>query len=377
MVRRFFMLLLAACWLGTARLEAAVKMSLTGQLQALANDVKDNLKNNPLVVGQRVALGKFDPEGPRARESNYGMEIERQLKSLLADVLSDDATLTLAGSYHYVKSDQGDNAGLEVLLLTAQIKNERGKEVVAITREVNDTDDIFHVLGLTGSAPHDRNASFKDRNAAAQQAAKKPAFEVQNGYRVAALGLPQWSVGILKKKTFDGPTEPGTPQDVKGKAFVNVGVGEYYEIELVNNDKADAVATITVDGLDVANKFSEDKDSSGKPVHYPGYFVAHGSPFVIRGWLHSVKRTGSKDNVFTFLVTELGQGAASALKVRGAIGVITVQFREACEPDAQLTRRSFGETTKGEGLEEKYTLKSARVGENVLSTVSLRYNRPE
>ena len=144
----------------------------------------------------------------------------------------------------------------------------------------------------------------------------------------------------------------------------------------MNNDKTDSVATVTVDGLDVANTFAVDKDSEGKPMNWPGYLVPTGGRFVIRGWLHTVDQK-VKDNVFSFRVAELGQGAASALKGRGGVGVITVQFREACPPGGKLTGRSFGETAKGEGLEEKLTVHPVQIGENVLSTVSIRYNRPE
>ena len=137
---------------------------------------------------------------------------------------------------------------------------------------------------------------------------------------------------------------------------------------------------MSVDGLDVANTFATDKTPAGKPIVWPGYLIPraqNGQPgrMLIRGWLNTIQPT-RKDNGFSFLVTELGQGAASSLKQRGAIGVITVQFFEACPPDGTL-RRSFGETTKGEGLEEKYSTQEMKIGDNAQSTVSVRYNVPQ
>ena len=65
----------------------------------------------------------------------------------------------------------------------------------------------------------------------------------------------------------------------------------------------------------------------------------------VRGWLNTIDQS-VKDNVYSFRVVELGQGAASALKARGGVGVITVQFREACAPDAKLSGRSVGGETE-------------------------------
>lgn len=128
--------------------------------------------------------------------------------------------------------------------------------------------------------------------------------------------------------------------------------------------------------LDVANTFSVDQNAQGQPIVWPGFLVPKGGTGLLRGWLHTIHPTKDKSNVFSFLITEHGQGAASALKQRGGIGVITVQFREACPPDQKLSGRSFGETTQGEGLEEKFTLQPRVIGKNVLSTVSIRYHVP-
>ena len=355
--------------------QAATRTTLTGQIHSLAVEVLNSLKDDPRLQNQPLQLGKFDGEGDAAA-SNFGLRIEQMLRAELSSVIKDKAKHTLAGSYHFVSSDDPGQKNIKILLVTAQIKDDRGRQIAPISVEINDTDNIFQVLGGTGAAPQKLNASFQERNEAAQEAQEKPTFEIVGGNRVAAKGLSVFSVGILKKSTFNGTPKPEKPQNVSGLAFVPIAVGEHYEIEVVNNDKTDSVATVTVDGLDVANTFAVDKDSDGKPMNWPGYLVPAGGRFVIRGWLHTIDQK-VKDNVFSFRVAELGQGAASALKGRGGVGVITVQFREACPPGGKLTGRSFGETAKGEGLEEKLTAHPVQIGENVLSTVSIRYNRPE
>lgn len=372
-MRHLLMIVAAMCGL-SATVSRAADANLEGQMFSLAQQIQEALKSDPRVMGQSLMLGKFDGEG-EAAASNFGLQITKLLRDQLASALSEKSNFTLAGSYHYVTSEDAATPNAKVLLVTAQIKNDRGKEMKAISVEINNTDSIYQILGLTGAAPQDPKASFTKRNEAAQEAQEKPTFGTK-GTHVTAKGAPEWAMGILRKATFHGPTSPVAPQNVNGLAFTSIGVGEYYEIELANHDTSDAVANITVDGLEVANTFSMDKDQAGKPIHWPGYLVKAGQRVVIRGWLHTIDQR-VKDNVFSFRVVDLGHGAASALKTRGSVGVITVQFREACELGAKLSGRSPGETAKGEGLQEKLEAKEMQIGEIVLSTVSIRYNRPE
>ena len=374
------LLLLLCCTAASAQ----TRTSFLGQIQGLANDVKDALKDDPRVQNQPLQLGAFDGKG-EASATNFGGRIRNILLEELATSLSDTAKFTLTGGYHYVASADPAQKDLKILLVSARIEDDRGKEVVSMEREVNDSDDIFQVLGLTGARPTRAGTGnnppkpqveLRKNNQAANEAQEKPKFAVQEEIRVAAVGLPHWSMGVNKKQSHDGTGVPVPPQNVKGLAFVPVAITEYYDIELVNHDQVDVVATLTVDGLDVANTFAVDQDESGQTIHWPGYLVPAGQSVLIRGWLHTIDQS-VKENVFSFKVAELGQGAASSIIGRGAVGVITVQFREACSPDRKLTGRSVGETAKGEGLREELTAKPVLIGENVLSTISIRYNRPE
>ncbi|MBL8819707.1 MAG: hypothetical protein JNL58_27020 [Planctomyces sp.] len=376
-----FLLIIATLTICTWTNSAAARQTLESRVLSLAEDVREVMESDPRVMGQSLALGQFDGEGD-ASNSNFGLQIASQLQAALSSLLVEKSNFTLAGSYHYLQSEDVASPHSKVLVITAQIKDARGREVKAISIEINDVDSIYQALGLTGSAtPNTTTATEADfRNQAAQRDHEKPTFEAVST-RIAAQNAPQWAVGILRKPSFDGPTSPITPQNVNGLAYTTIEVNEYYEIELVNNDSSDAVATVTVDGLDVANTFCVDKDLNGKLIRWPGYYVPSGKTVTIRGWLHTVDQTIG-DNIFSFRVNKLGQGAATALKTRGKVGVITVQFREACEPGQKLRKGRVkgatekGETAKGEGLQEKLEAKPIQIGNQVLSTVSIRYNRP-
>ncbi|WP_010585818.1 hypothetical protein [Schlesneria paludicola] len=351
---------------------APKKMSLNGRINDLADLVTQNLTENPLVKGQKLALGQFDGEGSSARNSNFGVELQRRLGELLANFRDDNSDYTLAGNYVYAEG-AGDNLGLKIVRLVVTIK-QLGKVLVTIPDiEVNETDDIDRVLGLNKAKPE---GELKDRNESTQRAVEKPEFDLVGGHRVAAKGAPEFSMGILKKSSFNGKATPVVPESVKGLAFTNVGVGEYYDIEIANNDKADAIASITVDGLDVTTSFTSDLGPDGKKARYPGFLVLKGTTVVIKGWLHTVDQS-KRDNVFSFVVNKLGQGAATQLNTRGAVGVITAQFRESCRPNGSLSRSFGGETGKGAPLDQQFKLEPVKIGDRVLSTVSIRYNRPQ
>ncbi len=354
---------------------AATRTTLNGQMFGLANQIKRALKENPLVEGQQLQLVAFEAAedtGP----SNFGQQIELLLRSELRDSLSTNSALRLSGSYHFVDSSEPNQQHIKILLITARILDQRDRELVSLAVEVNDTDNVMQVLGLTAAAPQDAAATFQQRNQSLQAAHRKPTFKTVSGHLVAAESQPQLAVGLQTKASATGQTKTVAPQDRSGLAFVPVGIGEYYEVILSNTDNIDVVATLTIDGLDVTNTFSIDKDPNGTKILRPGYFVPAGKKVVVRGWLHTTNPKSS-ENLFSFRVDEFGKSKDSALKPRGTIGIVTVQFREACALDSRLSGRSFGETVRGETLQAKLTVKKVQIGENVLSTVSLRYNRPE
>lgn len=371
----FFIVGLFYCCHFNSLSEAATRTTLDGQIFGLAKQIKRSLSDNPLVEGHSLQLGTFEAGG-EAAASNFGQRIEHLLREELVGVLVEHSRLRLVGNYHFVSSEEPALKNIRILLVAAKIVDDRGRELISWAVEINDTDNIMQALGLTGSAPQSVSASFLERNQSMQSAHSQPSFVVAHQHHVAATGQPTFSVGLQTKPSASGAVTPVVPQNVSGFAYVPVAIGEYYEILLANTDSLDVVATVTVDGLDVANTFSSDLDSGGKRIHWPGYIVPAGKTVVIRGWLNSINPS-VKDNLYTFKVDELGKGAATAMRTRGSVGVVTVQFREACAPEARLSGRSFGETARGEGIQEKLTSRPVQIGENVLSTVSVRYNRPE
>ena len=351
---------------------------VASEAHALAQEVKAAFKNDPLLEGKRITLDTVVPIGSEAHRANFALEIERILREELPDLLANDSELTLSGSYR-IDDGTRENDGLRVLLLKAQIKDKHDKEIGHFEREANDSDDLFRVLGLPGSAPQNKKATLKQRNDAVVDAINKPDFDLQDSFRVSAKGKPEWSVGIKTRTALSGPGTPAVPEKVAGLAYVKIDIGQYYEIELTNNDENDALAKIDIDGLDAANTFSEDKDKSNKRIEWPGYLVptgtnGHGSRLTALR-CRSRRKRSECDSLYSFVVAELGHGAATAMKTRGSIGVINVQFREACPPSGIL-RRSVGETDKGPGLGEKLKVEEVHIGQNVLSNVPIRYNRP-
>ncbi len=144
------------------------------------------------------------------------------------------------------------------------------------------------------------------------------------------------------------------------------------------DSRSDAVVRVEIDGLDAINTFKTDMDAQGNPVKYPGCFIPrakNGTPgeHVIAGWMHTVKPVD--DNVFQFVVNELGKNAPIAKNVRGKTGVVTVSFFDACEPGETPQGRNFGETGKGKLMKVDYTLKQVQVASGPLSIVNIRYSR--
>jgi hypothetical protein len=389
MNRYFFAIAIASFAMSPGRCGAAsVRMTFEGQMQALATDIQKALQEDPRIQGRKLAVDRFVERRKNARHANFGQRIEAEFRKLLANHVDDKAPMLLAGSYQFIESTSTDNDGLMTLMITVQILDEVNREIKVFdseggVREVNDTDDIAKAAGATVAPPTpdpaNADQSLRSRNDAVKKAIENPGFLELSEGRIAAVGAPQWSIRVHRKRSADGPLRVMQPvdPDQRGLAFVDLTIGDYYEIELLNEDKtSDAVAKVTIDGLDVINHFSSDRDSAGETIQRPGYYIPAGGRALIRGWLHTVDASEGP-NVFAFKVGALGEGAATAANQRGSVGVITAQFHEAVDPAQELSGRSIGETTKGEGLQQSLQPKPAKVGANALATVTVRYNIPE
>lgn len=353
--------------------KASTNQTLDGQLAGLANDVTEFLSGDRLLKGRKVRLDRVSSSG--LPDANYDQFIERELGKFLKDFLDDGSTLLLKVEYSYLVSETLTNKDNRVIQISAKLM-ERGRTAKSFLREVNNTSDISRVLGNTLTPPD--TSDYKQRLTSTEDAFEQPNFKVVGKTQVAAAGNPNYSIEIRKRVGGQGAASPVVPVNEHGRAFAPVEIADTYEIAVFNYDtQADAVAKIDIDGLDAINTFNADLDAQGKKIVHEGYFIPRATAagpgvHVIPGWFHTIKP--GDDNVFEFVVNELGKGAASTLKVRGKTGVITARFFDAYKPGEKPRGRNFGETGKGRPRKQDYALVEAVIGSEPASQVSIRYS---
>lgn len=366
MIARFIPAVLIALAWAPASAHAADARRFDDQVKELAKRLKAAVGND------KIQIGAFNDA--ERRGTNFGLRIELSLKAELKSCLAESATTKVFGTYNYVtsaKDTAADNPTykMKVFRIKAVVEDGNGKTLHEEVVEINDTDDKLKMEGATGQPPF--NAGQQKRDEYADEKIKNPKFYSKAQTRITAEDHCPYAIEILVKDTAGGMGTPIAPENKGGRAFVDIKQTQYYEIRLYNDDDHEAVASITIDGLDSLNTFNTDG------VKYPGYLIPPKSSAVVRGWLHTVK-PGAKDSVFSFLVTDYGNGAASQFKKNpGEVGVITVQFSMAWEqgkPPPQGGKRSGGrETAKGDGLPENFKVVPREIGDPK-ATISVRYS---
>ena len=354
-----------------------IDMNLAAQLAAIEDELRDKMAKDPPLMNQKLKFGKVVNEN--LPESSFELRLEEELRERLADLLSNNGVLTLSASYDYVTVDAGENQGHKVIQITLTIKNAARRELLQIVREVNNTGDIARILGSTLAPPDTKQ--FEVRNDELEKAQAEPQFAThpRRSTAVTAKGQNRYALELRKRIAGQGRPVAVPPSNVDGRAFAEIDHGDTYEVVLLNFDETyDAVVKLEIDGLDTANTFNSDG------VSYPGYFIPRakdGEPgiHVVPGWLHTIQRSDSAsnkiDNVFEFVVNELGKGAASSKSVRSSIGVVTARFFDAASPDEKMRSRFFGETGKGKGMQVDYGVKQVQMSTQPLSIISIRYTR--
>jgi len=371
MSTRLFPFLTTGLWLLLAvTLPAAprrLEMNFKGQLSTAVDELREKMQADNQLRGRKLQPGTFF--GPNLPDSNFGLAFERDLKEAAADLLTDKSDFQIRGEYDFIPGVLPENEGLQVIQFVLKVIGPGRREMHSIIREVNDTGDITRITGPTVSLPD--TPDIETRNKAALQATESPSFNLREGTRISSPAQPNYAVEILKRAGGTGPPTPLAPTDQGGLAFVDLAVSDAFEIGLYNFDTTcDAVAKVTIDGLDVVNEFCEDQ------VGYSGYTVPRSTGeagrHVVPGWLKSAKQTDN--NVFRFVINELGKGAATARKSRMSKGVITVQFFEAVPPGESLPSRNFGEVGTGQPMTVKYKAQPMTIRESPIVTVSIRYS---
>ena len=336
-------------------------MPMSGQLANAVDELKLKMAADSKLKGRKLKPGKFTSKN--LPDSNFELEFESQLRKLLADSLDDKSDFLITGEYNSVPGESVENQGLRVVQLILQVVGPNLQPLQTVIKEVNDSADVARILGVTTTIPD--SPKIEERLQKLEQARLNPTFSVRETTQVFAPGMSDYTVEIVCYPGGTGAGKPLIPNDLNGQAFVDLQVGDTFSIVIRNFGKIDVVATVSIDGLDVANEFSEDK------AHYPGYLLTNKAEHVVAGWLRTVK--SSEKNVFQFVVNQVGKGAATERKTRGTRGVITVNFL-SCSTDANLARRAFGEVGKGQLMDVGYKVQNLFVNDAPIATVSIRFN---
>lgn len=333
----------------------------------VANSIKSGLEEESL--GLEITIGEFI--GPPSLKASGGKEIARvladQLKAIGVEV-KDDAAQQLTGSYKLVQTfeklgDTFKSVGLEI-----EVKVLSGGAFPGDLFERSIKyfgDQILTLGGVDVELPPD--ASPKEKQEEIVDQVKKP--------RVVIIGDQTRSskdskFGIEVRVVEPRGSKGRTPKIVNKKSFVDLELGEEYEVVLHNRADFMAAVSLNIDGVNI---FVDAKDAAkkskiilrpGKSARIPGWYItaSKSKAFLISGYEDSVaKRVGS------------------TLKV----GTISAVFQACWEKDSPPpadepagTAKSVGKaTSQGRDIEQKYK-KLGNLNYGVIrSVVNIRYDR--
>jgi len=320
-----------------------------------------------------VAIGEFT--GDKRFDAHAGPGLEEQLCILLNKlqhgVVDPKSQFEIRGEYN-LTADPIDKDLCAILIkarayLAGEEKKEFSKKIPI--RHVANTADLARLLGFTGHLTPD--GSKKTRHNEVRKQVENPQVHITGPNQTLILSHPQsdYAVEMLVKPAISAEAQPRRAQAEGGRAFVPIAVNELYEIKVHNNSRQEVAVAYAIDGLDVFH-FSEDRKENGKPK-FTHFIIDAGKEFSLKGW-HNTARPDRKDNFLSFLVTELGHGAASRepVKCRGQRGTIALAFSNSFPKG---TARGGGETGFGPPLEVKQEAVE-RVIDPPHDFVAIRYN---
>jgi len=217
----------------------------------------------------------------------------------------------ISGTYGYVLED-GALVDIEMDLTSRD-----GERLQTYPVRVKFAQDNSAVLNIAApsAVKLDAKASGFDRGQAVVAALKKPQVVVQENYACAPDG--HFSVEIVCDD--HGSFVPAPIVANGGFGCVELNMGQAYRIIVKNNSPHEAVAAVTIDGLDVFT-FADQKS--------PGFLISpHGGTQEIRGWYINNRRADA------FVVGKFAETPAAQLLGSAAdAGVICVQFSAAWTP---------------------------------------------
>ncbi|MFT5523975.1 MAG: hypothetical protein ACI9HK_001924 [Pirellulaceae bacterium] len=347
-----------------------IDMSFSGQLFSAVEELKEKMKADTEIEGRKLRLGKFS--GPNLPDSNFDLEFERTFKTQMKAFLAEESPLVVNGEYKFLPGELPENKDLGVIQFVITIEF-KFRKLQTVTREINRSADIVRIAGATIALPDTPDVEV--RNKAAAGALIDPQFGVRDKHFVTVKGSAEHAVAVYKRVGGQGKAVPLTPRNLNGFAFVELDVTDTFAIVLANHDqRCDASADVSIDGLDVANTFSIDD------VEYHGFMVPRSNgrkpgEHAIAGWLKTTKTR--KENVFEFVVNTLGNGAATEMRSRHNQGIVHVDFYEAVPSGEVLPSRKFGEVGKGRPLDVAYTVQQMTRRDSPIASISIRYRNPE
>lgn len=330
---------------------ADIDTCLAGILKQAVNHQQIDAPRGPFIIGNFNGNAQQD----LAAGSGLRKRIADQLKIMEVQIVRRGRYPVLSGEYSC------PSASLPSLEFTLRVSNDEGREVASFPETIafrDDAETIIDVTAPTLSIPP--GMSGLKQGELIQQAIVQPQIQVNGKQATAVNG--QCGVQLV---VGDRPCQL---EDDGGVAFAPIPRGSRYELLLTNRMPHAAVASVSIDGLDVF-AFA---DLPAKP---PGFIIEAGQTFRLKGWFITSQRAD------TFVVGDFADSAAAKELGTGAdAGVIVVKFRagwpqgETPPPGERPQHRSRSSTgtLRGEPVQQRLQSVPFEIG-SLREVISIRY----
>jgi hypothetical protein len=334
--------------------------SARGQLVEQIDEVMGKVLNHEEFQGvEKVIVGGFQcakPQQDLHADSAIKHNIVESLKRRNVTIEKRGPFPAISGQYDYATTE-----GLEIDI-DLYLSGRGGDQLATFPVRVDFGKDNHQVLNI--SAPSSVKLSTKatgyERGEEVTTALEKPQVTVHK----ASASAPGGQFEVLVLCETGGKFTPAEVHDDGGFAYVQMKMGQAYRILVKNNSSHEAVALVTVDGLDVFT-FADKKS--------PGYLVPAGGKHEIKGWFVSNKSANS------FVVGKFAETPAAELLGEAAdTGVICVQFAAAWTPgnrpadEGGTLSGSAAGTKRGPPVDQNVSRVPREIGK-VREVVSIRY----
>ncbi|QVL34011.1 hypothetical protein KIH39_08925 [Telmatocola sphagniphila] len=367
------MILLLVGLLHAASVRAEEIKTLQAIAAELATDVKAVLnKENQ----QAVRIGLFSPRGSALGDANAGLSICSALEKELGTLANPQAIYEISGSFLAVENPRDPK--LTQISVKPELTNTKTGETVKVFLPkdlyIGGNTDIARILGVTGRVPSEKEGtqvSYGERNKNIQELHKQPRTFVHGPDHSLISSCPEslYDVQILVGRT-PGKVAPRSATLVAGKAFVDIAKSEFYQVRVINRSNKEVAVAMAIDGVDEFT-FSDVKKPDGRPKYSHWIIEPKGQPnaeVTIKGWHKDL------NTLLSFVVTDLGKGAASRFptKTFGKVGTISLAFSTTF--DAQSSRGGV-ETGFGPPIEVKQKEVHRKIDTAPHEFLTIRYQR--